>query len=922
MKADHPGVPVILRSDLTDPLELIRGLEAGADQILPPPHTPEHLVERVQRLLATWRPPSHGGAGAGIGVRTPHGDFRLMSDPARLADVLVTTFEDAVRQNRELRRREESLARSRRRLAGMHEIAVALNRCTTEDDVVNTSLDGLLRLPGVGAAWISLRDGASEFQLAGTRNLPPALGGPGALEGPCRCRRMLLDGQLEDVAVILECERIAATGSAGVGHHASVPLAAGGQVVGVLNVLPDDGSPLEEQERVVLYGIGSQIGDALARARSRRQLEVRVSEGARELTESEERFRALVTAVNDGIFVTDGRGVITFANPALARIHGVAGPSELEGRAFTEFLPEGMKAELTDRFRTALAEGAVEPLVTTPLVRPDGKEVVVEIRPSTILRKGRAVGTRGVVRDITERIRSDEALRLSDSILNRIGDLVLVAGPEGEIRYASPSFRQILGYGPEEVLGDGWWALAWEDREAALRERAAVAGRARGDTAPDLPPEERPVRARDGTTRWFLWTESKGPRDLLIGVGHDITEHRRLREQFLQAQKMEAVGRLAGGIAHDFNNVLTSILITAEMLLPELEGDKAKQEDVQAIRSAGQRAVGLTKQLLAFSRKQVLNPRPVNLNELVEGMAPMLGSLLGEDIVLDFRLEPGLGLVEMDPTQMEQVVLNLAVNARDAMPGGGHLLLETKNVDLNGGYARARAGVEPGPYVLLEVTDDGTGMEPSVQQHIFEPFFTTKGQGKGTGLGLATVHGIVHQSGGHIWVYSEPGQGTTFKIYMPRSEGGAEVKAKPKAKRRRARGTETILLVEDDDAVRTAAERVLNRGGYTVITASRGAEALATMEGLRGRVDLLVTDVVMPDMSGPDLAAELRRLYPGLRVLFVSGYTDEVIARRGAIGPGEHFLEKPFVVDRLLARVREVLDAGPGRRTPSGQEKE
>lgn len=906
VKREHPHLPVILLTSLADPLDIIRGLEAGADNFLTKPYTPEHLLERLGVLLATRNSRTRGRVQAGVTVQFMDREFVITSEREQILDLLVTTFEDAVRQNHELRQREEEIAHSRERLAGMYEIAVALNHCTTEEAVVEAALDGAVRLPRVRAAWISLREGASGFRLAGARDMPHVLAAPGALEGDCRCRRMLLAGELDSVTNILECERIARAGADGgsVRYHASVPLHCADSTIGVMNLLSEDEGLFDEDDRTILYGIGSQIGFAIERARMWEQLEARVEERTRELRESEERFRTLVTEVSDGFFVTDAQGVFTFANPALARIHGFGDPAELEGHAFAEYLRPEMRDEFLAAFRETVGEGAAPPLVTAPIVRPDGSEAVVEIRATPVLQDGRVVGTRGVVRDITERVRAEEQLRLSDSILRCVGNLVLVLDTEGHVLYVSPSVEVLLGYAPEEAMGEGWWGLPWADAEERARIRSALARPAdKGALG------ERLLRARDGAERWMLVEESEGPDGLLIRVGHDITERKRFQEQFLQAQKMEAVGRLAGGIAHDFNNILTSILITTEVLLPDLADHDATKADVQTIRGSAKRAAALTQQLLAFSRKQVLKPKVVNLNELVRDTVDMLRSLLGEDVALEALLAPDLRNVQMDPGKMEQVIMNLAVNARDALPQGGRILIETRNVDLNGEYVRTHAEARPGPHVLLSVTDNGEGMDPDVMEHIFEPFFTTKGAGKGTGLGLATVHGIVNQSGGHIWVYSEPGRGTTFKIYLPRVHAEVEAEAPTTPRAGGTNGTETILLVEDDDGVRRAAERVLRRAGYQVVAVEGGAHALAAVEAHEGSFHLVITDVVMPGMTGPELVQGLRQTRPGLRILFMSGYTDEVIARQGLIEPGQPYIEKPFVVEALLDRVREVLDA-------------
>jgi PAS domain S-box-containing protein len=500
-------------------------------------------------------------------------------------------------------------------------------------------------------------------------------------------------------------------------------------------------------------------------------------------------------------------------------------------------------------------------------------------------------------------------LRLSDSILQRVRNLVLVSGPDGGITYASPSVKQVLGYEPAEVLGDAWWELTIEDPVERQRERTLVARAARGEIPPRSSFLERPVRTRDGKMRWILWHDSKGPGDLLIGVGVDVTERRVLEEQFRQAQKMEAVGRLAGGVAHDFNNILTAIIGYSDLLLRSASLSEEDRRDLAEIRDAADRAARLTKQLLTFSRKQVVQIQPVNLNDLVQGMEPMLKRLLGEDVTLTTALAPDLAAVEADPGQLEQVIMNLAVNARDAMPDGGQLTIETRNVELDAEYAATHANVVPGRYVLLAVSDTGHGMDESVRAHLFEPFFTTKPRGQGTGLGLATVHGIVHQSGGHIWAYSEVGYGTTMKVYLPR--GGQE--AAPLEREADAsawpRGTETILVVEDDAGVRKLVISTLAACGYQVLVASTGSAAVELAHNHAGAIHLLVTDVVMPEMNGRAIAQALAAGRPGLPVLYMSGYPDEAMMRHGVLEPGIELIQKPFTPGALARRVREVLDA-------------
>lgn len=401
-------------------------------------------------------------------------------------------------------------------------------------------------------------------------------------------------------------------------------------------------------------------------------------------------------------------------------------------------------------------------------------------------------------------------------------------------------------------------------------------------------------------------------KDRLTRLGPAVLgalERRRLEEQLRQAQKMEAIGQLAGGVAHDFNNILTAITGYSELLLDELSPDSPLRDDVSEIRKAADRAATLTRQLLAFSRKQILALRVLDLNVLVADMDKLLRRLLGEDVDLVTKLDPALGAVKADPGQLEQVIVNLAVNARDAMPEGGKLTIETRNADLDESYAREHLPVTPGRYVLLAVSDTGTGMSQETQVHLFEPFFSTKEKGKGTGLGLATVYGIVKQSGGYIWCYSEVGHGSTFKVYLPLVEEPAQPLAAPRARTKPARGWETVVVVEDEEGVRLLARRVLKAQGYTVLEATDGAAAVALAREHAGPLHLLLTDVILPASSGRKLADELVTLRPGLKVLYMSGYTEDAIVHRGVLDPGTAFLHKPFSPDDLTLKVREVLDA-------------
>jgi nitrogen-specific signal transduction histidine kinase/CheY-like chemotaxis protein len=401
-----------------------------------------------------------------------------------------------------------------------------------------------------------------------------------------------------------------------------------------------------------------------------------------------------------------------------------------------------------------------------------------------------------------------------------------------------------------------------------------------------------------------------------VGSWSDVTERRQLEEQLRQAQKMEAVGQLAGGVAHDFNNQLTIISGYSDLLLEGLAPGDPHWEPLCEIKSAGERSAGLTRQLLAFSRRQLLAPRILDLNAVAADAEKMLRRLIGEDVALVTALDPALGTVRADPGQVEQILLNLAVNARDAMPTGGQLTIKTCNVELDDGYVQSHPDARPGPHVLMAVTDTGCGMPPEVKARIFEPFFTTKGQGKGTGLGLATVYGIVRQSGGHIGVYSEVGVGTTFKVYLPREGLPAGAAKSRSGQLAPPQGTETVLLVEDESGVRALTRQVLSKCGYRVLEAAGAGEAVKAAAGASGPIHLLVSDVVMPGPSGRVVANRVAELHPGVRVLFMSGYTDDEVVRHGVLQEGVNFLQKPFSPIALARKVREVLDARPPASLP------
>ncbi len=496
---------------------------------------------------------------------------------------------------------------------------------------------------------------------------------------------------------------------------------------------------------------------------------------------------------------------------------------------------------------------------------------------------------------------SEERLRL---IFDHVSDSLFIAHDNGRIIDANPAACALSGQTLEklqslnisDVLPEGSIQGDENDSSPRIGRRSTVTNGAGGSEHSDK-------RVLDVLCAAFA-------PGVLVYTVRDLTRQRDLEDQLLHSQKLEAVGQLAGGIAHDFNNLLTVIMSYSSLLLSDDEASDAVKGDIREISEAAERAAGLTRQLLAFSRKQVLQARPVNVNDIVADVEKILRRLIGEDISLKTHLHPDPGLISADPGQLEQVLINLAVNARDAMPQGGALTITTDCVELSDEHGQRYLGAGPGKYVMMAVSDTGSGMSKEVRQRIFEPFFTTKGVGKGTGLGLATVHGIVKQSGGDVYVYSEPGHGTTFKVYFPLLSDTVDIMAATAEQRAMTpRGSETILLAEDDDSLRTLGARVLGALGYEVLLARTGSEALRIVAKHQGHIHLIATDVVMPEMNGAELVAEIVSVRPDIRVLFMSGYTDDEVMRRGVIDGQTEFLQKPFTPHLLAQKVRAVLDS-------------
>src|SRR5512141_1254244 len=616
----------------------------------------------------------------------------------------------------------------------------------------------------------------------------------------------------------------------------------------------------------------------------------------------------LIEASPLAIVAFDPEGVVTMWNPAAERIFGWSENEALGTRL--PFVPAEKQEEfLALRGRALLGEVFTEPELHRR--RADGSPIVVSASTSPLRRPdGTIYGIMSILMDVTERKAAEESQARLTMAVEQAGESIVVTDTRGTIQYVNPAFERITGFDRMEVIGQNtrilksgrqdkaFYDVLWQTLRRGEVWRGTFLNLRKDGTLYEEDAVISPVRDPSGRMVNY------------VAVKRDVTDVRRMEEQLRQSQKMEAVGRLAGGVAHDFNNLLTAISGYSDLLLHRLPEYSTLRRDVEETRKAGDRAATLTHQLLAFSRRQLLQPKVQDMNTVVKNMGQMLRRLVGEDIVLSTDLSPSLPRVKADPGQIEQVIVNLALNARDAMPDGGRITIAPADADLSRAYAVAPPGVRPGPHVLLSVADTGHGMDEETQAHLFEPFFTTKERGKGTGLGLATVYGIVQQSDGHIRVNSAADSGSTFLIYLPRveaPENGGQGADRPPLPRP-SPGTETVLLAEDEDAVRQFAREILSGNGYRVLEAGNGREALLLSEAHRGEIHLLLTDVAMPKMSGRELAERILPLRPELRILYMSGYTDDAILRRGVVEDGIPFLQKPFTPEGLARKVREVLD--------------
>ena len=639
------------------------------------------------------------------------------------------------------------------------------------------------------------------------------------------------------------------------------------------------------------------------------QLEEEIAERKRvelALRSAEEKYRAIFENAVEGIFQSTPDGRFLSVNPAMAEMHGFSSPEEMMAEV-TDIKHQLYvdPARRDDRQRLMAMHGFVKGFECQVYKKGDGKLWISQSARNVYDDQGRVLYYEGFMQDVTER---KEAEELSRNLIaaSPIGIYII---QQGKFQIINQWFQDITGFDKEALSSmDPGNLVHPEDRQEVEKKAARML-----EDESSTPYEYR-IITREGNVKWIMETVTPTTfqgSQAVLGFSMDITGHKELEKQLLQAQKMEAVGRLAGGVAHDFNNMLGAIIGYTEMLMNRLNHDELAYHYGEEVRKAADRAAMLTRQLLAFSRKQLLQPQKLNLNVIIGDLEKMLHRLIGEDIELFLNLEPVLASVKADAGQMEQVILNLAINARDAMPQGGKLIISTANITLDETYGQDQTGFTPGPYVLLEVSDDGPGIEPQHLEHIFEPFFTTKEVGGGTGLGLSTVYGIVKQSGGFIEVSSQPGMGTTFRVYLPSVGDFVEFFQAKAAEIEPLKGTETILLVEDEKLLRQLTKDALEINGYKVLEARDSREAITICEEYREPIHLMLTDVVMPQMSGRELAQTLKELRPEIKVLYMSGYAEDVLFRQGVLDANLIFLQKPFRQYELTAKVRQVLDSPP-----------
>lgn len=877
---------IYLTGSYQDDVSRAKAYSVGAVDFLLKPADADVLRAKVQVFVELWK----------------------KSQEVKYQTAELTRLHDELEQR--VVERTAELRKSEERLRILHQIDRALIAAEGPEAIAAAALPPLRQLLGVNRVVVNLFNlatGEVEWLAAAGRRRVHV--GPGVrysirLMGDVEALQRG-EPQLVDVNSLPPGPEVDALFASGVHTYAVIPMIAGGDLFGALSFGGPSGSYSSDQISIA-QGAAAQFAIVLMQAR----LHDRLKRQARE-------FQSAFEDTNVPMGLTDINHRFVRVNAALARMFGYS-VEELLGKSMPELThPDDLAESFAQR--ELLNAGKVPYFQIEKRYLRKDRQVLWALANVSVIRDaaGKPLQYIGQVQDITERKQAEEALRQSEMQFRLVWENSLdgmrLTDSHGMVRRVNDAFCRMVGMPREALEGHPFTLIYPEEQRAELL--AAFQKRFTASTTEPYYTKE--IVLRNGRkvhleiSNSFL--EMTGQPPQLLSIIRDVSDQIQMEAQLRQAQKLEAFGQLAGGVAHDFNNLLTIITGYSEMILSETIPVDQHAGFIREIRKAGNRAASLTRQLLAFSRKQMLQPVELDLNALISEAEKMLRRLIGEDIDLATALDPDLGQVKADPGQIEQVIMNLVVNARDAMPEGGHLTIETRNVELDQEYARRHAEIKPGRFVMLAVADSGCGMDEAIRANIFEPFFTTKEVGKGTGLGLATVHGIVKQSGGSIEVYSEVGRGTTFKIYLPRVNASPPSSKSWPGLSPTLPGTETILLAEDEEGVRTTVQLALEAHGYKVLSARSGLEALELCRQHPEAIHLLMTDVVMPKMSGRQLADQVVGLRPNIRVLYLSGYTDDAVVRHGVLEAGAAFLQKPFTPRALTRKVRDTLDGSSAR---------
>ena len=863
------------------------------------------------------------------------GNWRHLRQDGNIIDVAITshTLEFEGRKAElvlsyditERKVHEAEIERLSRLYATMSQINQIIVRVNSHEELTREVARIAVEFGGSKIAWVGRYDsqtrevtpvGWAGKQWEVIRNIRHSLAD--TAEQPCLCGPVILENRscvFNDLSASPEMsDWLTRVGQAGIRAAAVFPIRVRDTVWGVFGVYEGEPNVFQDKEISLLEEAAMDIGYAIEHIENEAQR--RLAEAS--LQESEQHVRAFIDNAKSLVWIKDLDGRFLVANPYTESVLGLP-EDQIVGRTVFEIFPDEYAYPYTDNDRQVLDVGQAITFEETAMLG-DGQHTYISVKFPLRDSTGRTYAIGAICTDITDRKRAEEALLRNEvhlrTLVDTLPDLIWLKDPQGAYMSCNSRFESFFGATEAEVVGKTDYDFL--DRQLAdfFRANDDIAVAAGGPQVN----EEEVTFASDGhheileTIKTPMF-DADGRLIGVLGIARDITMRRQqekeranLEAQLLQAQKMESVGRLAGGVAHDFNNMLGVILGTTDMLLEQIEPTNPVHSDLVEIRKAGERSANLTRQLLAFARKQTVAPKVIDLNKALHGMAKMLERLIGEEIALEWIQDEDVWPIKIDPGQIDQLLANLCVNARDAIAGVGRITIETANRVFDEAYCMNHVGWLPGEYVMLAVSDNGCGMDSETMSHLFEPFYTTKELGKGTGLGLATTYGVVKQNEGFIDVYSEIGKGTTFRIYLPRHQAKTALLPEMKPDSPHETGHEIILLVEDEPAILKMTARMLEREGYTVVAASTPGEAIRLANEHHGDIHLLITDVVMPEMNGRDLAKNIRSLYPHLKRLFMSGYTADIIAHHGVLDRGVCFLQKPFSKSDLTAKVREILD--------------